>query len=123
MGSSSFVKAWHGNTGFRRRQQPPSPATGKAAVAATMQQKPRFLSLLRIDAFLSSDQSRCASKLLSAYAEADIEEIKRVAQSSTISNLHHVIIRLARKLPRGELTALKDETAKDEEALDENDLT
>ena len=33
------------------------------------------------------------------------------------------IIRLARKLPRGELTALKDETAKDEEALDENDLT
>ncbi|KAJ8627895.1 hypothetical protein MRB53_021202 [Persea americana] len=47
MGSSSFVKARHGNTGFRRRQQPPSPATGKAAVAATMQQKPRFLSLLR----------------------------------------------------------------------------
>lgn len=33
------------------------------------------------------------------------------------------IIRLARKLPTGELTALKDETAKDEEPLDENDLT
>lgn len=49
-------------------------------------------SICRIDAFLSSDQSRCASKLLSAYAEADIEEIKRVAQSSTISNLDHVVI-------------------------------
>ncbi|XXG74629.1 hypothetical protein AAC387_Pa07g3302 [Persea americana] len=82
-----------------------------------------FNDCSQIDAFLSSDQSRCASKLLSAYLEADIEEIKRVAQSSTISNLDHVIIRLARKLPTGELTALKDETAKDEEALDENDLT
>ncbi|KAJ8631344.1 hypothetical protein MRB53_024667 [Persea americana] len=82
-----------------------------------------FNDCSQIDAFLSSDQSRCASKLLSAYVEADIEEIKRVAQSSTISNLDHVIIRLARKLPTGELTALKDETAKDEEALDENDLT
>lgn len=49
-------------------------------------------SICRIDTFLSSDQNRCASKLLSAYAEADIEEIKRVAQSSTISNLDHVVI-------------------------------
>ncbi|XVF23069.1 hypothetical protein REPUB_Repub13aG0006200 [Reevesia pubescens] len=44
----------------------------------------------QIDAFLRSDQNRCASKLLSAYKEGDVEEIKRVAQSSTISNLDNV---------------------------------
>ncbi|XP_016751887.1 gamma-soluble NSF attachment protein isoform X1 [Gossypium hirsutum] len=48
----------------------------------------------QIDAFLRSDQNRCASKLLSAYTEGDVEEIKRVAQSSTISNLDNVIIKL-----------------------------
>jgi hypothetical protein len=45
----------------------------------------------RVDAFLRSDQNRCASKLLSAYTEGDIEEIKRVVQSSTVSNLDHVV--------------------------------
>lgn len=45
----------------------------------------------RIDAFVSSDQNRCASKLLAAYTDGDIEEIKRIAQSSTISNLDHVV--------------------------------
>ena len=45
----------------------------------------------RVDAFLRSDQNRCASKLLSAYTEGDIEEIKRLAQSSTVSNLDHVV--------------------------------
>lgn len=45
----------------------------------------------RIDAFQSSDQGRCASKLLSAYAEGDLEEIKCVAQSSSISNLDHMV--------------------------------
>ncbi|XP_044507464.1 gamma-soluble NSF attachment protein-like [Mangifera indica] len=77
----------------------------------------------QIDAFLRSDQSRCASKLLSAYTEGDVEEIKRVAKSSTISNLDNTIIKLARKLPTGEVTALKTEDGKDEELLDENDLT
>ncbi|KAK9267187.1 hypothetical protein L1049_009607 [Liquidambar formosana] len=78
----------------------------------------------QIDAFLSSDQNRCASKILSAYAEGDVEEIKRLAQSSTISNLDHVIIRLARKLPTGDISALKNEAANDqEEPLDEDDLT
>ncbi|XP_012075545.1 gamma-soluble NSF attachment protein isoform X3 [Jatropha curcas] len=43
----------------------------------------------QIDAFLSSDQNRCATKLLSAYREGDIEEIKRLAQSSTVSHLDH----------------------------------
>lgn len=45
----------------------------------------------RVDAFLNSDQNRAASKLLSAYADADVEEIKRAAQSSIISNLDHVV--------------------------------
>lgn len=49
-------------------------------------------ALSRIDAFLSSDQCRCASKLLSAYSEGDVEEIKRVAQSSTISHLDNAVI-------------------------------
>ncbi|KAI4299849.1 hypothetical protein L6164_033271 [Bauhinia variegata] len=76
----------------------------------------------QVDAFLRSDQSRCASKLLAAYAEGDIEEIKRIGQSSAISHLDHVIIRLARKLPTGDVSVLK---AKDEEEepVDENDLT
>lgn len=74
----------------------------------------------QIDAFLRSDQSRSASKLLSAYGEGDVEEIKRVAHSSTISNLDHMIIRLARKLPTGDVSAL---VSNEEEVLDENDLT
>ncbi|XP_068656736.1 gamma-soluble NSF attachment protein-like [Aristolochia californica] len=79
----------------------------------------------QIGVFLNSDQERSASKLLSAYSEGDIEEIKRVANSSTISNLDHVIIRLARKLPTGDLSSIKIERSKDEdeESLDENDLT
>ncbi|XP_022716484.1 gamma-soluble NSF attachment protein [Durio zibethinus] len=78
----------------------------------------------QIDAFLRSDQNRCASKLLSAYTEGDVEEIKRVAQSSTISNLDNVIIKLARKLPTGDVSVFKADATKDEqEALDENDLT
>lgn len=77
----------------------------------------------QIDTFLSSDQSHCASKLLSAYREADVEEIKRVAKSSTISNLDHMIIRLARKLPTGELVAMQIESLENVEGLDEDDLT
>lgn len=45
----------------------------------------------RIDAFLRSDQNRCASKLLAAYRDGDVEEIKRIAQSSVISHLDHVV--------------------------------
>lgn len=45
----------------------------------------------RIDAFLSSDQSRCASKFLAAYTDGDVEEIKRIAQSSAVSHLDHVV--------------------------------
>ncbi|GAV57259.1 hypothetical protein CFOL_v3_00797 [Cephalotus follicularis] len=77
----------------------------------------------QIDAFLKSDQNRCVSKLLSAYREGDIEEIQRVAQSSTISNLDHMIIRLARKLPTGDVSAMKTDVSEEQEELDENDLT
>lgn len=45
----------------------------------------------RVEVFLNSDQGRCAGKLLSAYAEGDVEDIKRVAQSSTVSNLDHAV--------------------------------
>ncbi|XP_078428747.1 gamma-soluble NSF attachment protein [Wolffia australiana] len=75
----------------------------------------------QIDAFLSSDQGRCSSKLLAAYEEGDAEEIKRICLSSTISHLDHMIIRLARKLPTGDVTAIGSKGA--EEALDEDDLT
>ncbi|RYR09211.1 hypothetical protein Ahy_B05g077354 isoform D [Arachis hypogaea] len=77
-----------------------------------------------IDAFCKSDQNRCASNLLAAYSDGDIEEIKRIAQSSSISNLDHSMIRLARKLPTGDVSALKGNTARQEDQpLDENDLT
>lgn len=80
---------------------------------------------LQTDAFTGSDQFRGASNLLSAYREGDIEEIKRVAQSSTVSNLDHVIIRLARKLPTGDLDLVKAEAVGEEEGgeVDEDDLT
>ncbi|KAJ0082598.1 hypothetical protein Patl1_11594 [Pistacia atlantica] len=82
-------------------------------------------SISRIDAFLRSDQSRCASKLLSAYREGDVEEIKRVAHSSTISNLDNTFrsSSLHESCLPEKLTVLKTDDGKDEEALDENDLT
>ncbi|KAM3389802.1 hypothetical protein ACQJBY_011766 [Aegilops geniculata] len=45
-----------------------------------------------VQGFLSSDQNRCAMKLLSAYEEGDAEEIKRAAQSSAINHLDHVVL-------------------------------
>ncbi|KAL8033858.1 hypothetical protein ABFX02_13G183900 [Erythranthe guttata] len=78
----------------------------------------------QVDAFANSDQNRAATRLLSAYTDGDVEEIKRAAQSSTISNLDHVIIKLARKLPTGDVTALKRDTSDlQEDPLDEDDLT
>ncbi|KAJ6849353.1 gamma-soluble NSF attachment protein [Iris pallida] len=77
----------------------------------------------QIAGFLNSDHSICASKLLCAYKKGDAEEIKRIAQYSTISNLDHVIIRLARKLPMGDLKEIYIEATNNEVGLDENDLT
>ncbi|EPS66290.1 hypothetical protein M569_08488, partial [Genlisea aurea] len=78
----------------------------------------------QVDAFLNSDQNRAAARLLSAYSDGDAEEIKRAAQSSTISNLDHMIIKLARKLPTGDITAFKRGAIEEvEEVLDEDDLT
>ncbi|GJN01741.1 hypothetical protein PR202_ga19031 [Eleusine coracana subsp. coracana] len=78
-----------------------------------------------VQAFLNSDQNRCATKLLSAYEEGDTEEVKRIGQSSAFNHLDHVVIRLARKLPTGDLQAINKDAAADdgEEALDEDDLT
>ncbi|PRQ29868.1 putative NSF attachment protein [Rosa chinensis] len=78
----------------------------------------------QVDAFLGNDHGRCASKLLSAYTEGDIEEIKRLAQSSAVSHLDHMVIRLARKLPTGDVSGLKTNASKEQqEELDEDDLT
>lgn len=78
----------------------------------------------QVEVFMNSDQGHCAGKFLSAYAEGDVENIKRVAQSSTVSNLDHTIIKIARKLPTGDVSAFKNEAMKDnEEPLDEDDLT
>lgn len=77
----------------------------------------------QIDAFLSRDQGRCASKLFSAYTEGDVEEVQKVAQSSTINHLDHVIIKLARKLPTGDVSEFKTGAKEEEEPLDEDDLT
>nr|GME03095.1 gamma-soluble NSF attachment protein [Ipomoea batatas] len=78
----------------------------------------------QVETFLNSDQSRCASKFHSAYREGDEEEIKRVGQSSIVTNLDHTIVRLARKLPTGDVSAFRSGTTRDnEEQLDEDDLT
>jgi tetratricopeptide (TPR) repeat protein len=76
-----------------------------------------------VQAFLNSDQNRCAMKLLSAYEEGDAEEIKRIGQSSAFNHLDHVVIRLARKLPTGDLQAIKKAADDGEGSLDEDDLT
>ncbi|PQQ00167.1 gamma-soluble NSF attachment protein [Prunus yedoensis var. nudiflora] len=78
----------------------------------------------QVDTFSRSDQCRFASKLFSAYTEGDVEEIKRLSQSSTVNNLDHMVIRLARKLPTGDVSALKTRASDEqEEPLDEDDLT
>ncbi|KAL0398182.1 UNVERIFIED_CONTAM: Gamma-soluble NSF attachment protein [Sesamum radiatum] len=78
----------------------------------------------QVEAFLNSDQNRAATRLLSAYTDGDVEEIKRAAQSSIISSLDHTIIKLARKLPTGDVTAFKrGATEQQEDLLDEDDLT
>ncbi|KAL2244572.1 gamma-soluble NSF attachment protein isoform X1 [Sesamum indicum] len=78
----------------------------------------------QVEAFLNSDQNRAATRLLSAYTDGDVEEIKRAAQSSIISSLDHTIIKLARKLPTGDVTAFKrGATEQQEDPLDEDDLT
>ncbi|GLJ40160.1 hypothetical protein SUGI_0823620 [Cryptomeria japonica] len=78
----------------------------------------------QINAFSNSDQNYCAEKLLQAYREADVEDIKHIAQSSSaISNLDHMIIRLARKLPTGDMNAVSSSAAIDEEPFNEDDMT
>ncbi|GER40975.1 gamma-soluble NSF attachment protein [Striga asiatica] len=78
----------------------------------------------QVEGFFNSEQNRAATKLLSAYTDGDAEEIKRAAQSSIISNLDHVIIKLARKLPTGDVTAFKRGAAEaQEDPFDEDDLT
>nr|GMD79166.1 gamma-soluble NSF attachment protein [Ipomoea batatas] len=51
-----------------------------------------FKEAEKVETFLNSDQCRCASKFLSAYREGDEEEIKRVGQSSIVTNLDHTVL-------------------------------
>ncbi|KAL2478733.1 Gamma-soluble NSF attachment protein [Forsythia ovata] len=76
-----------------------------------------------VEAFLNRDQNHDANRLLSAYTEGDVEEIKRATQSSIISNLDHMIIKLARKLPTGDVSAFKMDAKDQQELLDKDDLT
>jgi pyruvoyl-dependent arginine decarboxylase (PvlArgDC) len=58
---------------------------------------------------------------LSAYREGRPDEIKYVVStSSVIPHLDHMVIRLAKQLPSGKVTAIVDETGHNE--LDEDDL-
>ncbi|KAG6392133.1 hypothetical protein SASPL_146343 [Salvia splendens] len=77
----------------------------------------------QVDAFMNSDQNRAASRLMSAYTDGDVEEIKRAAQSNIVSNLDHVIIKIARKLPTGDVSGFKRGAIEPEDPLDEDDLT
>ncbi|CAH9130847.1 unnamed protein product [Cuscuta epithymum] len=83
-----------------------------------------FNDCCQIEAFSNSDQGQRASELLSAYIEGDEEKIKRIGQSSIVSHLDNSIIKLARKLPTGDVSSFKNTVAnKDEEPLDEDDLS
>lgn len=48
---------------------------------------------------MNSDQNRAASRLMSAYTDGDVEEIKRAAQSNIVSNLDHVVSLLIHSEP------------------------
>lgn len=75
----------------------------------------------QMDSFFKSDQNHCAVQLLSAYREGRPDEIKHVVStSSVIPHLDHMVIRLAKQLPSGKVTAIVDETGHNE--LDEDDL-
>jgi hypothetical protein len=75
----------------------------------------------QMDSFFKSDQNHCAVQLLSAYREGRPDEIKHVVStSSVIPHLDHMVIRLAKQLPSGKVTAIVDETGHN--GLDEDDL-
>jgi hypothetical protein len=77
----------------------------------------------RVDAFFRSDQGETAEKLLSAYGEGSADEIKHVVASSyIIPHLDHMIVRLAKQLPKGGLKALLPLEPSDD-SLNEEDLT
>lgn len=76
----------------------------------------------QVDAFANNEHSTCAYELLKAYREGDAEGIKHVVKSSSlIPHLDHLIVRCAKQLPSGDMTALASSVY--EQDLDEDDLT
>ncbi|KAG0557897.1 hypothetical protein M758_11G161100 [Ceratodon purpureus] len=77
----------------------------------------------QMDVFYKSDQGETAEKLLSAYGEESSDEIKHVVDSSyIIPHLDHMIVRLAKQLPKGELKTIFPVEPSDDK-LNEDDLT
>lgn len=61
----------------------------------------------QVDAFANNEHCSCAFEMLRAYREGDAEGIKHVVKSSSlISHLDHMIVRLAKQLPTGDVEAL-----------------
>eukprot|EP00249_Psilotum_nudum_P016350 c25778_g1_i1 orf=133-1035(+) len=77
-----------------------------------------------VGAFLSSEHSACAEKLLRACREGDIVELKHIVESNgVIPHLDHMIVRLARQIPTHDVTAFTSSEEQGEKHLDEDDLT
>ncbi|MCO5608160.1 hypothetical protein L7F22_062366 [Adiantum nelumboides] len=61
----------------------------------------------QVDAFANSEHFSCAFELLRAYREGDAEGIKHTVKSSNvIPHLDHMIVRLAKQLPSGDVEGL-----------------
>lgn len=84
-----------------------------------------FNDCSQVDAFLNSEHSACAYELLKAYREGDVHGIKHAADNrSVIPHLDHMIVRLARQLPSGDVTIFASSHEGQEDDLsDEYDLT
>eukprot|EP00250_Pteridium_aquilinum_P035350 c9204_g1_i1 orf=229-1125(+) len=81
-----------------------------------------FNDCAQVDAFANNEHSSCAYELLKAYREGDAEGIKHTVKSSSlIPHLDHMIVRLAKQLPSGDVEALVSSV--NDLNLDEEDFT
>eukprot|EP00243_Klebsormidium_subtile_P000372 TRINITY_DN10603_c0_g3_i1.p1 TRINITY_DN10603_c0_g3~~TRINITY_DN10603_c0_g3_i1.p1 ORF type:complete len:306 (+),score=76.39 TRINITY_DN10603_c0_g3_i1:232-1149(+) len=91
-----------------------------------------YNDLSGVDAFSNSEQGRCASQLLDAYHDKNVDDIKYIVKdSNVIPHLDHLVVRLAKGLPTGNVIEMKKSANKtlnmkdeDEElGIDEDDMT
>ncbi|MCO5552098.1 hypothetical protein L7F22_005608 [Adiantum nelumboides] len=76
----------------------------------------------QVDAFANSEHFSCAFELFRAYREGDAEGIKHtVKSSSVIPHLDHMIVRLAKQLPSGDVEGLASSV--DNLNLEDDDFT